>query len=293
MNGRRPPTRTPTAAGEQINGYDDNAGMRRNRVEGTFLHMVSDGDWKVIYRPHMPERGGLFHIATGRAEAARSDFPAEYLRLMADLAERNPWVLEPFPEVSQRTNGARISSLGYSGAEQGERGTGPAPNTATSSPMSGDATEACGRSSSRRRVARGAVSVDRRRRAHPVVAFELRGGPRGLTLSRGHFRTFRSLRAPPGIRPPAAACAAGLGDTPTWPALLRPAPFPLPGCGSMAPRGHRVDQLTSRGALSLAPAPPLPRSPPAPWPHRPCRFSRPRYRRHSTTSSCLERSRTS
>lgn len=112
-----------TAYGEQINGYDDNAGMRRNRVEATFLHMVSDGDWKAIYRPHMPERSELFHIATDPTESrnVRSAFPSEYLRLMADLAERNPWVLEPFPEVSQQTNGAPdLSSLGYSGAEQGE-----------------------------------------------------------------------------------------------------------------------------------------------------------------------------
>ena len=112
-----------TAYGEQINGYDDNAGMRRNRVEATFLHMVSDGDWKAIYRPHMPERSELFHIATDPSESrnVRRDFPSEYLRLVGDLAERNPWVLEPFPEAASRTAGAPdLSSLGYSGAEQGE-----------------------------------------------------------------------------------------------------------------------------------------------------------------------------
>ncbi|MEC7232492.1 MAG: sulfatase [Planctomycetota bacterium] len=111
------------AYGEQINGYDDNAGMRRNRAEAAFLHMVSDGEWKLIYRPHMPERSELFHISTDPNETrnVRAAHPAEYLRLMADLAERNPWVLEPFPEVSKQVAGAPdLSSLGYSGAEQGE-----------------------------------------------------------------------------------------------------------------------------------------------------------------------------
>ena len=96
--------------------------MRRNRPEAAFLHMVSDGDWKAIYRPHMPERSELFHIATDPTESrnVRAEFPAEYLRLMADLAERNPWVLEPFPAVSQQAGSAPdLSSLGYSGAEQG------------------------------------------------------------------------------------------------------------------------------------------------------------------------------
>ncbi|MEE2940756.1 MAG: sulfatase [Planctomycetota bacterium] len=112
-----------TAYGEQINGYDDNAGMRRNRPEAAFLHMVSDGDWKAIYRPHMPERSELFHVATDPDEAndVRAEHPEEYLRLMANLAERNPWVLAPFPAASQQMGSAPdLSSLGYSGAEQGE-----------------------------------------------------------------------------------------------------------------------------------------------------------------------------
>lgn len=111
------------AYGEQINGYDDNAGMRRNRPEAAFLHMVSDGDWKVIYRPHMPERSELFHIATDPNETTdvRAAHPEEYLRLMADLAERNPWVLQPFPKLETRSTGASnaLQGLGYSGAEQG------------------------------------------------------------------------------------------------------------------------------------------------------------------------------
>lgn len=111
-----------TAYGEQINGYDDNAGMRRNRTEATFLHMVSDGDWKVIYRPHMPERSELFHVAVDPNESrdVRAESPSEYLRLMSDLAERNPWVLAPFPALSRQTAAPDLSSLGYSGAEQGE-----------------------------------------------------------------------------------------------------------------------------------------------------------------------------
>ena len=97
--------------------------MRRNRPEATFLHMVSDGDWKAIYRPHMPDRSELFHVAVDPDEATdvRREHPDEYLRLMADLAERNPWVLAPFPATVNQSSGAPdLSSLGYSGAEQGE-----------------------------------------------------------------------------------------------------------------------------------------------------------------------------
>lgn len=108
------------AYGEQINGYDFNAGMRASRPEAAFLHMVSDGAWKVIYRPHMPERSELFHIAVDPREAddVRSAHPAEYLRLMEDLAERNPWVLAPFPPLaSGGAAGPDLSELGYAPAD--------------------------------------------------------------------------------------------------------------------------------------------------------------------------------
>lgn len=111
------------AYGEQINGYDDNAGMRKKRPEAAFLHMVSDGEWKLIYRPHMPHRSELFHVSVDPREttSVQRDHVDVYLRLMADLAERNPWVIAPFPERLVRSPGAgqALDGLGYSGTAGG------------------------------------------------------------------------------------------------------------------------------------------------------------------------------
>ncbi|MEM9802932.1 MAG: sulfatase-like hydrolase/transferase [Planctomycetota bacterium] len=115
------------AYGEQINGYDHNAGMRRKRPEAAFLYMVSDGDWKLVYRPHMPDRSELFHVAVDPVEAkdVASEHPEIVDRLLADLAERNPWVLESFPQAAGPDEGATaaLSGLGYAAAEVEGTGT--------------------------------------------------------------------------------------------------------------------------------------------------------------------------
>ena len=113
-----------TAYGEQISGYDDNAGMRRARPDAAFLYMVSDGDWKLIYRPHMPEASELFHVDQDPRERHNvlEQNRDVYLRLMADLAERNPWVLAP-PEAEDHAGGhgvgKKLEGLGYADAPQG------------------------------------------------------------------------------------------------------------------------------------------------------------------------------
>lgn len=111
------------AYGEQINGYDDNAGMRKKRPEAAFLHMVSDGEWKLIYRPHMPGRSELFHVSVDPKETANvlEANRDVYLRLMGELAQRNPWVTGPFPALTVRHAGAgkALTGLGYSGTAGG------------------------------------------------------------------------------------------------------------------------------------------------------------------------------
>ncbi|MEL6714914.1 MAG: sulfatase, partial [Planctomycetota bacterium] len=62
------PSGDRVAYGEQVSGYDDNAGMRVRRPDAAFLYMVSDGEWKVIYRPHMPENSELFHVSVDPRE---------------------------------------------------------------------------------------------------------------------------------------------------------------------------------------------------------------------------------
>lgn len=111
-----------TAYGEQINGYDHNAGMRKFRPDAAFLYMVSDGDWKLIYKPHMPGTSELFHVGVDPLEERNviADHPDIVVELLADLAERNPWVTAPFPieGASDSAIGAdALESLGYSAAD--------------------------------------------------------------------------------------------------------------------------------------------------------------------------------
>ncbi len=112
-----------TAYGEQINGYDHNAGMRKFRPDAAFLYMVSDGEWKLIYKPHMPSASELFHVGIDPLEERNviATNPEIVKVLLADLAERNPWVTAPFPVTATGAGGAiagpDLSVLGYSAAE--------------------------------------------------------------------------------------------------------------------------------------------------------------------------------
>lgn len=111
-----------TAYGEQINGYDHNAGMRKFRPDAAFLYMVSDGEWKLIYKPHMPGTSELFHVGVDPLEERNviADNPDVVVDLLADLAERNPWVTAPFPiqgVSGDSGSAAALEALGYSGAD--------------------------------------------------------------------------------------------------------------------------------------------------------------------------------
>ncbi|MEM9380193.1 MAG: sulfatase [Planctomycetota bacterium] len=118
------------AYGEQINGYDHNAGMRRFRPDAAFLYMVSDGEWKLIFRPHMPGASELFHVGVDPRETRNvaAQNPDVMARLLGDLAERNPWVLEPFRRPAGGDGAGRgasdaLGSLGYVAAEVEGSGT--------------------------------------------------------------------------------------------------------------------------------------------------------------------------
>ena len=98
IEGRTLPT--AVAYADQINGYDANASMVGMRPDAAYLYTVCDGDWKLTYRPHMPERSELFQLSVDPHEEHNvlAEEREVYLRLMADLAGRNPWVLAPFPD---------------------------------------------------------------------------------------------------------------------------------------------------------------------------------------------------
>ena len=116
------------AYADQVNGYDFNASMTGPRPDAAFLFTVCDGTWKLIWRPHMPAASELFHLGRDPLETVNV-IKAErevYLRLMADLAQRRPWVLAPFESDGNQTEdgvGEALQALGYSGGD-GAEGTG-------------------------------------------------------------------------------------------------------------------------------------------------------------------------
>ncbi|GEM_PF-418085 len=116
------------AYADQINGYDFNAKMVEQRPDAAFLFTVCDGTWKLIWRPHMPARSELFNLEEDPLETVNriGSERATYLRLMADLAERRPWVLTHFPDDGSGGAvgvGEALSALGYSGSgDEGDTG---------------------------------------------------------------------------------------------------------------------------------------------------------------------------
>ena len=115
------------AYAEQINGYDANASMVKNRPDAAFLYTVCDGEWKLIYRPHMVEASELFNLRQDPRERRNvmAANPEVALRLMADLAARNPWVLAEFPTVGSGFDAdlsADLEAIGYGGGGGGDTG---------------------------------------------------------------------------------------------------------------------------------------------------------------------------
>ncbi|MFT4537945.1 MAG: arylsulfatase A-like enzyme [Planctomycetota bacterium] len=104
---------------DQINGYDTNAKMVVRRPDAKFLFCVADGRWKLTYRPHDPVKSELFDLQTDPAELdnllPKGTHTEKVHELMFELAKRNPWVLQPFPDEGANTEGmgASLENLGY------------------------------------------------------------------------------------------------------------------------------------------------------------------------------------
>jgi len=121
MEGR--PDEPRVAFADQLNGYDWNAGMVRERPLDDFLYATIERDWKLIYRPRHPEQSELYHLSEDPHEqhdlfAAR---PEEAQRLLERLAQEAPWVSEPFAPLHAGTDTSEVqralNDLGYTGTE--------------------------------------------------------------------------------------------------------------------------------------------------------------------------------
>ena len=118
IEGREEPPRVAYA--DQVNAYDTNARMVLRRPAAAFLYSVTDPPWKLIWRPHMPGRAELYHLADDPQELTNraQQEPERVERLLQDLARRNPWVTEAFPDSGDGVDmSAALSVLGYGGSE--------------------------------------------------------------------------------------------------------------------------------------------------------------------------------
>ncbi len=106
------------AYADQINLWDANAKMLQRRPQADFLHVVMDDQWKLIYAPRDPKTSELYAYREDVHEQNNlfAKQKAVSIRLMQDLAEREPWVLEPPTSGAggmDADNMETLSKLGY------------------------------------------------------------------------------------------------------------------------------------------------------------------------------------
>jgi arylsulfatase A-like enzyme len=108
------------AFGDQINGYDTNAGMKDNRELDHFLYSAVDWPWKVIYRPLTPGESLLYDLEKDPDEA-NNLWGTEVevrTRLLKELARARPWVHGAFTPIEEDAKARKaandaLNGLGY------------------------------------------------------------------------------------------------------------------------------------------------------------------------------------
>lgn len=115
---------TPRIAfGDQINGYDTNAGMKDKRPLDHFLYMAIEWPWKLIYRPLTPEQSELYDLANDPDEARNlySGGHEAAVRLRKELARAHPWVPGPFQAAAGAAHDPAalkaLEGLGYTAGQ--------------------------------------------------------------------------------------------------------------------------------------------------------------------------------
>ena len=110
------------AFGDQINGYDRNAGMKDRRPFDHFLYMAIDWPWKLLYRPLTPEMSLLYKLDDDPHEA-NNLFASNHddaVRMLKLLARARPWVRGEFEKITTVDNGnveKGLAGLGYTGGD--------------------------------------------------------------------------------------------------------------------------------------------------------------------------------
>jgi arylsulfatase A-like enzyme len=101
---------------EALNGYDLSAStMLRKRPQDDILHCLTDGAWKLIYRPNAPEASELYDLQEDPGETRNlyGTGIEQEQRLVQALIEMDPFVPGPFGEHADEKVLERLRSLGY------------------------------------------------------------------------------------------------------------------------------------------------------------------------------------
>jgi len=123
VEGRSEPGRITFA--DQINLFDLNAAMVKERPNDDFLYCVMDRRWKLTYRPTRPHLSELFDLENDPGESRNlfGERLDETRRLLTELANAAPWVTEPPPPLEdggdQEAALAALASLGYASDGEG------------------------------------------------------------------------------------------------------------------------------------------------------------------------------
>ena len=105
------------AYADGINLYDLNSGMTMLRPDDGLMHAVTDGVWKLIHRPLVPEKDELYHLAEDPAEAVNlfADEPDRVAAMRKLVDAFDGYVTESLGAATDPETMERLRALGYVG----------------------------------------------------------------------------------------------------------------------------------------------------------------------------------
>ena len=117
INNKPEPSRVAYA--DAINLYDLNAGITLKRPKDGLLYCVTDGSWKLIYRPELADESELYNLAADPLEMNNlyTQQPEQVERLRKILDDFDGYVDKPFGEGADPAVVEKLKSLGYVGEE--------------------------------------------------------------------------------------------------------------------------------------------------------------------------------